>query len=484
MNLRVALPVLLTATFMQLLDTTIVNVALPAVRTDLRASDGELQLVVAGYQLAFACLLLVGARLGDRLGRKRLFLVGMAIFVAASAACGLAATGTQLVVTRLLQGAASGLMFPQVLSILQISVPPERRAAAFGVYGATVGLSTVLGPVLGGVLIDPLSLGWRSVFWVNVPIGLAALLAGARHLTESRSATAQRFDLASVPLVAGGLFAILLPLVLGREQGWPWWSLVAAALAAPVLGIAAWRQVKLARSAGAGAGRPAALVSPALFRAPVFRLGLLLNVVFFAGVGPFFFVFIVALQAGLGREALVAGLTVVPFAAAGAITSARSAKAAAKAGPWVLVVGCALLVAGHAGVIAVLHAGGPDVAMWSFALPLAAAGLGFGLFVAPVSHMVLAGVDRADVGGASGLLATVQQVGGAAGVAALGAIFFELLGERPDRAHYVATLELSLWWEVAVFAAATALAVALARRVRQPLPAAAGAPAIQKGVTA
>src|SRR5918998_1544290 len=244
-NLRIVLPILLAATFMQLLDTTIVNVALPDIRTQLDASAGQLQLVVAGYQLAFACLLLVGGRLGDLFGRRRMFLVGMTAFVLASAACALATTGWQLVGTRLVQGAASGLMFPQVLAILQVSVPPERRAKAFGLYGATVGLATVLGPVLGGVLLDPLSLGWSSIFWVNVPIGLVALVLGVTQVPESRAPHARRFDVLSVP----------------------------------VLAAFAWRQCRLDPGRADAATRPAPLASPVLFRSPVFRLGLLLNAV-------------------------------------------------------------------------------------------------------------------------------------------------------------------------------------------------------------
>lgn len=464
-NLRIVLPVLLAATFMQLLDTTIVNVALPDIGAQLEATAGQLQLVVAGYQLAFACLLLVGGRLGDLFGRRRMFLLGMAAFVLASAACALATTGWQLVGTRLVQGAASGLMFPQVLSILQVSVPPERRAKAFGLYGATVGLATVLGPVLGGVLLDPLALGWSSIFWVNLPVGLAALILGFTQVPESRSPHAGRFDALSVPLAAGGLFLILLPLVIGRDEGWPWWSFAAMAVSVPVLAAFAWRQRRLDPERDGAETRPAALASPVLFRSPVFRLGLLLNAVFFAGIGPFFFVFILSLQAGLGREALVAGLAVIPFAIAGMFTSSLSARVTGKIGPWVLVVGCALLLVGHAGVIATLHLAGANLAVLAFAPALALAGLGFGLFVAPVSQMVLTGIDGRHAGAASGLLATVQQVGGAAGVAVLGVIFFGLLGDRPDRAHFVDSLERSLLWELAVFALSTVIAIALARLV-------------------
>jgi MFS family permease len=239
----------------------------------------------------------------------------------------------------------------------------------------------------------------------------------------------------------------------------------------PVLAAFAWRQHRLDPAREGAQTRPAALVSPALLRSPVFRLGLLLNVVFFAGVGPFFFIFIISLQAGFGRAALVAGLTTVPFAAAGAVAATLSAKVAGRIGAGVLPLGCALLVIGHAGVIATLHFAGGGVEMWLFAPALAVAGVGFGLFVAPVSHLVLTGIDRAEAGTASGLLATVQQVGGAAGVAVLGVVFFGLLGARPDRARYVDTLQQALLWEVGVFSVAFVLSVALARIVLRPAPA-------------
>lgn len=470
-DLRRVLPILFAATFMQLLDSTIVNVAVPELRTDLAATSGQVQLVVAGYQLAFACVLLVGGRLGDHYGRRRLFLLGMLGFVVASAACALAPTAWGLVVARLLQGACSGLMFPQVLSILQVSVPPQRRPQVFGLYGATVGLSTVLGPVLGGLLLDPLSAGWRSVFWVNVPIGVVALALTLRHVPESRSERSRGFDLLSLPLAAGGLFLLLFPLVIGQDEGWPVWTFVGMAAAVPVLAVFALRQRQLdPRRMGqhASTAGPCPLVSPALFASPNFGLGLAMNVVFFAGVGPFFFVLIVALQEGLGWSALLAGVTTVPFALAGAVASRRSARLAELLGPRVLVLGCALLVLGHTAAIGTVWLGGTDLTAWAFAPALTVAGLGMGLFVAPVTHVVLAGVNRAEAGAASGVLATSQQVGGAAGVAVLGVLFFHLLGARTGPTAFVSALQNSLWWEVAVFTCAGLLALG----IRRPSPAA------------
>jgi EmrB/QacA subfamily drug resistance transporter len=421
------LAIVLVATFMQLLDATIVNVAVPAVRLDLAATPGQIQLVLAGYQLAFACSLLVGGRLGDTYGRRRIFLMGMVGFVVASAACGLARDGSELVAGRLLQGACSGLMFPQVLSIIQVGFAPKDKPKAFGRYGATLGLATVLGPLIGGVLLDPLGLSWRSVFWVNVPVGVLAIVAGARMIPETRAPEAQRVHVPSVVLATAGLFLLVCPLVVGRDQDWPWWTFVAMAAAVPVLGVFALWQARLERSPG---GSP--LVSPALFADRTFTVGLVLNLVFFTGIGPFFFIFILTMQSGLGTSAIVAGLATLPFAVMGAVASGRSAGLAGRLGPRILLIGCILLVVGHSGVVLTLHLGGPDVWPVAFAPALAVAGFGMGMFVAPVTNLVLAGVRPRNAGAASGIIATAQQVGGAAGIAFLGVIFFTLLGTNAD----------------------------------------------------
>jgi len=415
----VLLPIVLAATFVQLLDATIVNVAIPAITTDLAATPGEIQLILAGYQLAFACTLVAGGRLGDRFGRKRLFVLGMVCFVIASAACALATTGAMLVGTRLVQGAASGLMFPQVLSIIQVSVPGPRKPKAFGLYGATIGLSTVLGPVLGGAFLDPLGQSWRSVFWVNVPVGIIAVLAAIVWLPESRAPRAVRLDPISVALAASGLFLLMMPLVLGRDEGWPWWTFASMGVGALVLGWFVARQRRL---------RDDALIAPSLFEDRTMTLGVLMNLVFFAGIGPFFFVLVLSLQAGLGNGALTAGLATVPFAVAGAIASGRSSKLAGTLGPKVLVIGCFMMVVGHTGVIATVWLRGAELKPWELAPALAVAGFGMGMFVAPVINLILANVKPQHAGAASGVLATAQQVAGAFGIAVLGVIFFGLLG--------------------------------------------------------
>src|SRR6266567_563152 len=201
-NRWLVLAIVLTAVFMQLLDTTVTTVAVPSIQRSLHTTFGEVQLVLAGYSLAFACVLITGSRLGDIYGRKRLFLIGMVTFTAASAVCGAAPDGLTLVIARIAQGMCSGLMFPQVLAILQVTFPPREKPKAFAIYGATIGLATILGPVLGGSLIKLNLFGtdWRAIFYVNVPIGLVALAAGIRTVGESRAPDADRLDLAGVVL--------------------------------------------------------------------------------------------------------------------------------------------------------------------------------------------------------------------------------------------------------------------------------------------
>src|SRR5215472_5484620 len=222
-----ALWCVLTAAFMVLLDISIVNVAIPSIQQNLHASFGEVQLVLAGYALAYAVLLITGGRLGDIYGRKRMFMLGMGGFVVASALCGLAQNPTMLVTSRVLQGLMAALMYPQVLSVIQVLFPPRERGKAFGIFGAIIGLATISGPLAGGLIIrDDLSGGaWRWIFLVNLPIGIAALSAAWRVLPESRAPQATRLDLWGVGIVTAGLGLLVYPLVEGRDLGWPVWSL-------------------------------------------------------------------------------------------------------------------------------------------------------------------------------------------------------------------------------------------------------------------
>ena len=431
-----ALLVVLSAVFMQLLDTTIVTVAIPSIQTDLSASFGTVQLVLAGYSLTFACTLITGGRLGDSYGRRRLFTLGMVGFVAASAACGAAPDGLTLVVARLVQGMCSGLMFPQVLAIIQALFGESERPKALGAYGASIGLATICGPVLGGALIAANVFGsdWRSIFYINVPIGVLALVGAARFVPESHGAAGRRLDLVGALLVTTGLFLLVLPLVVGRDQGWPTWTWVLLALSAPALLAFGWFERRFGK-------RPDAdpLVRTSLFARRSFGLGLAISLVFFAGIPSFFFVFILSLQVGFGYSAVGAGAVTLGFALFVAIGSARSSAVVRKLGSRTLLVGTALLILGMLGVLLTLHVAGTGLHGYQLLPSLAVAGAGAGLFLAPVTGVIIAGLPQREAGSASGVLATAQQVGAALGIAVAGVLFFGLLGAKAGNASSAVT---------------------------------------------
>ena len=427
---RLALVVVLSAAFMELIDASIVNVAIPSIRTDLGASVSAIEFVLAGYLLAFAVTLITGGRLGDLYGRRRMFMLGMAGFTVASILCASAPTAEVLVAGRVVQGLFAGLMFPQVLTIIQVSYAPEERAAVFGTYGATLGMATIFGPILGGLLIslDLFGLGWRAIFFVNVPIGVAALLLAARNLPESRSERAEGLDPTGVLVVTAGLFLLVYPLVEGRRLDWPAWSFLMLGASAPVLVLFVLLQHRRGRL-----GRPQ-LVALNLFRERAFSSGLVFNLAFFLGVVPFFFTLTFYLQAGEGFSALRAGLTLLPFAIGASVTSATSGVIAKKLGSKVLVLGCLVLIVGLAGLVLTLDLAGSDLSAFQLIPALFVSGLGLGLVVAPVTTVVLAGIHHDDAGSASGVLATMQEVAGAAGVAVIGLIFFGQLATNADYA--------------------------------------------------
>ena len=422
----VALAVVLIAGFMQLVDISIVNVAIPSIQRDLDATYADIQWVLAGYQLAFAVMLITGGRLGDIFGRKRLFMIGMAGFTLASALCGLAQTPDMLIASRILQGLFGAIMFPQVLSIIQVTFPPQERATAFGLFGATIGLATITGPLVGGLLIqaDLFGLEWRPIFLVNLPIGIAALAVAARFLVESKAPRALRLDPVGVVVVTAGLLLLVYPLVQGRDLGWPPWTFLSMAAAVPVLaGFAVYERHKKALD-----GSP--LVDLDLFRQRSFVPGLLLAGIFFMGIPAFFLTFSLWLQIGLGFSALHAGLTGAPFAVGSALASTASVRLAPRLGRGILSAGSLLLVAGMAALIWTVDRYGGAVNSWQLLPALLVCGLGLGSVVAPLVKIVLAGIRAQDAGSASGVLTTVQQIGGAVGVALIGVVFFGLLGSQ------------------------------------------------------
>ena len=433
-----ALLSVLTGAFMVLLDISIVNVAIPAIRSNLAANNADIQFVVAGYALAYAVLLITGGRLGDIYGRKRLFMLGMAGFVGASALCGLAQSAIMLDLSRVLQGTMAALMFPQVLSVLQVSFPQHERARAFGFLGAIIGIATITGPLVGGVIIrDDITGGaWRWIFLVNVPIGVISLLFASRVISESRAPHATRLDVVGVLIASAGLALLVYPLVEGQVAGWPLWTYLCMGLSPFVLALFVLYERALP-------SERFPLVRLSLFRIPAFRIGVLISAVFIAGIPAFFFTFSLMLQVGLGFSALRAGLTMIPWSIGTAIASAVSARLAPRLGKWTIAIGSGFLVVGVLGIILTLHIRSVDVTSWDLIPTFFVAGLGLGTVIAPLLNVILAGVPGRDAGSASGVLGTFQQLGGAIGLAVVGVVFFGLLSSRAPNVVTTVTPQLS-----------------------------------------
>lgn len=417
-------PIILAAVFVQLLDVSIVNVAVPSIQRQLHASFASVELVIAGYQLGFALTLLTASRLGDQLGHKTLFMVGMAGFTVSSAVCGAAGNQETLVIARMVQGVFSGLMFPQALSIIQLSFPEKERGRIYGFYGATIGLATILGPLVGGLLIrwNPGGLGWRTIFYVNAPVGVVAFFGAWSFLKQTKLADSEGLDLFGALLATMALGFLIFPLIEGRQEGWPLAMKIMFTLSLPMLmGFGLYERRRSKGSAGS-------LLKWGLLQERSFVIGLALSTVFFLGLAPFFFAFAIYLQLGLGFSPLYAGLTTIPFALGTAIASTVSNRLTLRLGKWVLALGCGLLVASMAGLSLAVTRYGPGLNGYQIAPILVIGGLGAGCFIAPMTTLVLRRVPNTDAGAASGMLSTIQQVGGALGVAMLGVVFFGLLG--------------------------------------------------------
>ena len=432
-----ALASVMTALFMVLLDVSIVNVAIPAIRSNLAANNADIQFVVAGYGLAYAVLLITGGRLGDIFGRKRLFLLGMSGFVIASALCGLAQSAIMLDLSRVLQGAMAAMMYPQVLSVIQVTFPPQERARVFGFVGAVIGIATITGPLAGGLIIrDDITGGsWRWIFLVNLPIGIAALIAATRLITESRAPNATRLDAGGVVLATAGILLLVYPLVEGQVAGWPAWTFICMALSPVMLVLFILYERSLPSTRFP-------LVQLSLFRIRSFSVGVAISAVFIAGIPAFFFTFSLMLQVGLGFSALNAGLTTIPWSLASAVASAMSARVAPRLGKWTIAIGSSLLVVGMLGVIGTLLLQGTKVTGWDLIPSFVISGLGLGTVIAPLLNIILAGVPGRDAGSASGVLTTFQQLGGAIGVAVVGVVFFGLLSSRAPEAISTVTPQL------------------------------------------
>lgn len=457
---------LLAAGFMDFLDAGIVILAAPAIQADLGAPDAAIEWIVAGYILAFAVGLITGGRLGDIAGRKRMFLIGVAGFTVASIACGLADDIGQLIAARVLQGLCAAVMVPQVLSIIQVSYPPEKRGGPLAAYGAMAGLANVSGPVLAGLLVsgDVAGLGWRGIFLINVPVGIAVFAVAALCVTESRSERPLRLDVLGTLLVALALLLVMFPLVEGFRLEWPGWllaSLLAASVPVFVL-FARHQRAKQRRD-----GSP--LLPPALFANRAFVAGVLLHITLFAGIAGFWLVFALYAQVGLGFSTLQTGLTSLPWPVAILLVSGIGIAVVGRLGRRLFSIGAVLMIAGMALLAVTVSAHPGGLQSLDLAPGLALTGAGMALIAPSLMNLVLSGAHTRDAGAASGVLSTALQVGSALGVALIGVVFFGSVGAggAGTAAVYSGAFVDAIWYEIAVFAASFVLIFLLPRTTRR-----------------
>lgn len=438
-----ALPVLLMGAFLPIVDFNAVNLALPAIRTSLGASGAELQFVISAYAATYAVFLITGGRMGDLFGRRRMFLIGVAGFTAASILCGLAWSPRVLIAARVLQAFTATGMAPQVLASIRVLFPPAEQGQALGLYGATFGLANIVGQMLGGILVSahPLGFGWQSIFLINAPIGLLAFVGALLFLGDSRAERAQKLDLGGVTLLSTTLILLVYPLVAGREAGWPAWTFVL--IAASPLSLAAF--VRFERRLSALGGSP--LVEFKLFREPGFAVGVAMALVFYM-LSAFYLTFSVYLQAGEGLAPLAAALRTLPFGVGYFAASFAAAAIMRRLGPRALTLGFGIQVAGF--TAAALSVAG--LIPYALEPSLAAAGAGFGVVMPSVISAVISRIDPRHAGLASGVVMSTFQVGSALGIAIIGGIFFTLVDAGTGPATYARAFSVALGVNVALLA--------------------------------
>jgi EmrB/QacA subfamily drug resistance transporter len=457
------------ALFMFSLDRLIVTTALPAIRRDLGASLGAAEWTVSAYTLTFAVLLLTGAALGDHFGRRRLFVIGVAIFTTGSLAAAVAPSVGALVAARALQGAGGAILAPLSLTILSAAVPARRRGAALGAWGAVAGLAATLGPVLGGVLTEARS--WHWIFWLNVPVGVALIPLARLRLDESYGPH-DRLDVPGVALAGGALLALAWGLVRAQSAGWTSPPILLA-LGAGALGLAAF--VAWERRA------PAPMLPPRFFASRTFAAANAASLLAYSGLLGALFVIAQLLQIGLGYSPTGAGLRLLPWTVATMLAVPAAGALCDRLGARSLMVGALALEASGLGWLAAVAA--PGVPYGSLVGPLVLVGLGSGAFFAPISHAVLGAVRPVEQGQASGASVAIRELGGVLGVAVLASIL-AAHGGGATPGPFIASATPALWVGAAAVALGAVAALALPRAARvsaTPVPNPGGRPSDRAG---
>ena len=436
-----AMSVLIFASFMDLLDATIVNVALPSIQSDLDASGAQLEWTVGGYLLAFAVLMITGGRLGDIFGRRRLFVIGVVGFTVGSALACVAPSIGVLLVARVVQGGFAAMMVPQLLSSLQALYTPRERAPMLGLIGAVSGMSAVIGPVLGGWLVssDAFGIGWRSIFLINLPVGAVLVVLALRWVPDTRSDHPLRLDPVGLVLATTGLLGVVYALIEGRQQDWATWIWAVGAGGLLLLAAFVLQQVRRERTTGS------ALLPMRLFADRGFSAGLVTQGAFQGSLAGFALALTVYVQTGLGWSAVHAGLTLLPFSLGAFVGTGVSVPLGMKLGKVVMVVGAVLQSAATVWVLAVVHGQTDGLSTWDLMPALVVCGIGLGLLVVPLVDVALATIPTAEAGAASGTYGTVQQLGAALGVAITGTVFFGVVGTSYDAASLRSGLIAACW---------------------------------------
>ncbi len=448
-----ALLVLLIGAFLPILDFNVVNLALPAIRQNLNASSSEIEFIISAYAGTYAVFLITGGRLGDLFGRKRMFMLGVTGFTLTSLLCGFAWSPSVLIVGRILQGLTATAMAPQVLASIRVLFPTAEQAIALALYAATFGLANICGQVLGGVLISthPFGFAWQSIFLVNLPIGLVALVGSSLVLRDSRAEHAQRLDLGGVALLSLTLALLVYPLVEGREAGWPAWMIALLALCP----IALLAFVRFEARLSARGGDP--LVALSLFRDGAFVAGLVMALVFYTQ-SSFYLTFAVYLQNGLHRSPMEAGMATLPFALGYFVSSLFSSPLIQRLGIRALTLGFFFEILGYGLVLLAVT----QVLPSDLKIGLVGAGIGFGIVMPSVIKAVLGGVDQRHAGLASGMVISTLQIGAALGVAIIGGVFYRALGNDRTVGAYTDAFALALGCNIALITLAALISAWLA----------------------
>ncbi|WP_033261761.1 MFS transporter [Amycolatopsis vancoresmycina] len=456
-----ALAVSLTAGFMGLLDVSIVNVALPSMQAGLHASSGGIRWVVSGYALAFGLVLVTGGRLGDAFGRRNMFLGALAAFVITSALAGAAPNETTLVIARLAQGVAAGMLTPQNTGLIQDLFRGAERGRAFGMFGAVVGISTAVGPILGGAIIAVFGAqdGWRWVFYVNVPIGVLAFALALRMLPRSEKKQlriSSEIDFVGIALLAVAVLGVLLPVIDSDSGGFKqlWWLFLVAA----VFGFAfvRWERSVVRR------GRSPLLDTRLFTETPGYAAGAAVGALYFCGFAGIWLVFAIYFQQGLGYSPLQSGLSVTPFALGSAVSAAVAGRLVPRFGRRLTVTGLAMVAVGLLAVALLAEVVPPSASGWAFAVPLVFAGVGGGMVISPNTTLTLECVPVRMAGVAGGALQTGQRIGTAIGTAVLASVFGLVLGRG-----YPLALTVALGCAALLTCGALTLAIAELRARRR-----------------